>query len=155
MRNKVVLGLGVGLLCCTASSAGATTSTANMNVSIQITAGCNVSVTNINFGSIPSTGLVSAQTSTPGMGGLFSYTCSPGALLPALTAGQGANYKAPNNQMKGATTGALLPYTLTLPALANITGATQTAQITATIPAQTTVPGVDSYADTVVLTLTY
>jgi len=31
----------------------------------------------------------------------------------------------------------------------------QTAQITATIPAQTTLPTVDAYTDTVVLTLSY
>jgi spore coat protein U-like protein len=57
--------------------------------------------------------------------------------------------------MKGSTTGKLIPYALNLPAIAAFTGVAQTAQITATIPAQTTLPTVDSYTDTVVLTLTY
>ena len=57
--------------------------------------------------------------------------------------------------MKGAASGAFLPYTLTLPTLATATGAAQTAQITATIPAQATLPAIDTYSDTVVLTLTY
>lgn len=137
------------------SSAGATTSTANMNVSITITAGCTVSVTNINFGSVASTVLTSAQTSTAAMGGLFSYTCSPGSNTPVLTANQGNNFLSPNNRMKGAVNGGFLPYSLALPAIATFTGVAQTAQITATIPAQVTLPTVDSYTDTVVLTLTY
>ncbi len=137
-----------------ASAASAATSTANMNVSIQITAGCNISVTNIAFPATPSTSLSSALTSTAAMGGLFTYTCSPGTSTPALTAGQGANFVG-SNRMKGSTTGAFLPYTLNLPSIATFTGAAQTAQITATIPAQATLPAVDTYTDTVVLTLTY
>ena len=135
--------------------ARATTSTASMNVSITITAGCTVGVTNINFGSVASTVLATAQTSTAAMGGLFSYTCSPGSATPALTASQGNNFATANNRMKGATNGGFLPYSLTLPTIATFTGSAQTAQITATIPAQATLPTVDSYVDTVVLTLTY
>ena len=64
----------------------------------------------INFGSMPATNLTSAQTSTAVMGGLFTYTCSPGSNTPALTAGQGNNYQSPNNRMKGATNNGFLPY---------------------------------------------
>jgi spore coat protein U-like protein len=154
MSNRIialVLAAAAGLA---ASGAQATTSTANMNVSIQITAGCNISVSNINFGAMPSTSLTTAQTSTSAMGGLFTYTCSPGSNTPALTAGQGSNYSG-GNRMKGGTSGNFLPYALNLPSIATFTGVAQTAQITATIPAQTTLPTVDTYTDTVVLTLTY
>ena len=155
MRGKTHLYLlAAGIALFAVSSARATTSTANMNVSIVITAGCNISVTNINFGSMPATNLTSAQTSTAAMGGLFSYTCSPGASTPSLTAGQGLNYLASSNRMKG-TASNFIPYGLNLPSIATFSGVAQTAQITATIPAQTTLPTVDSYTDTVVLTLTY
>ena len=133
--------------------AQATTSTANMNVSITITAACNISVTDINVGSLAATVLSSALVSTAAMGGLFSYTCSPGSTTPALTAGPG-NYFSSTNRMKGAL-GSFLPYTLALPTIAAFTGAAQTAQITATIPIQTTLPTVDAYTDKVLLTLTY
>ena len=138
-----------------ASSAAANTSTANMNVSITITSGCVVSVTNINFGSVPSTTLAAALTSTTPQGGLFTYTCSPGSAAPSLAAGHGLNYAASSNQMKGSTTSNLIPYALNLPSITAFTGVAQTAQITATIPAQTTLPTVDAYTDTVVLTLSY
>lgn len=154
MRNIVVAALAAASLSLAISSADATTSTANMNVSITITAGCTVGVTSINFGSVAATVLTSAQTSTAAMGGLFSFTCSPGSTTPALTASQGNNFST-NNRMKGATNGGFLPYTLSLPTIPAFTGTTQTAQITATIPAQTTLPSVDSYTDAVVLTLTY
>ena len=146
--------LAAGFALAAAGPASATTSTTNMNVSITITAACNISVTNINFGSVPSTTLAAAQTSTVAMGGLFSYTCSPGTAAPVLTAGNGNNYSG-GNRMKGGTLGGFLPYTLNLPAIAAFTGNAQTAQITATIPAQATLPAVDTYTDTVVLTLTY
>ena len=138
-----------------ASSAAANTSTANMSVSIQITSGCVVAVTNINFGSVPSSTLAAALTSTAAQGGLFTYTCSPGSNTPALTASHGSNYAASSNQMKGSSTGNLIPYALNLPSVATLTGVAQTAQITATIPAQTTLPSVDTYTDSVVLTLSY
>jgi spore coat protein U-like protein len=153
MRPFIVAAL-LGATALVSSAATAATSTANLNVSIQITSGCTVSVTNINFGSVASTALGVAQTSTAGMGGLFSYTCSPGTTTPALTASQGSYYSG-SNRMKGATNGTFLPYTLNLPSIASFTGALQQAQITATIPAQTTLPTVDTYSDTVVLTLTY
>ena len=156
MRNKIILaslaGAAASLL---VSGAQATTSTTNMNVSIQITAGCNISVTNINFGSMPATNLTSAQTSTAAMGGLFTYTCSPGSNTPALTAGQGNNFLTSTNRMKGAVNAGFIPYSLNLPSIATFTGVAQTAQITATIPAQAALPAVDTYTDTVVLTLTY
>ena len=57
--------------------------------------------------------------------------------------------------MKGVTNGGYIPYSLTMPVIAATTGVAQTAQITATIPAQTTLPTADVYSDTVVLTLTY
>ena len=155
MRHYLVAALlAAGAATLVPAAATAATSTANMNVTIQITSGCSVSVTNINFGSVPSTTLTAAQTSTAPMGGLFTYTCSPGSNTPSLTAGQGNNF-AVTNRMKGATNGAFLPYTLALPAIATFTGSAQTAQITATIPAQAVLPTVDTYTDTVVLTLTY
>jgi spore coat protein U-like protein len=155
--RKVVAATTFAVACLSlaASSAGATTSTANMNVSITITAGCTIGVTNINFGSVASSVLATAQTSTTTMGGAFSYQCSPGSNTPALTASQGNNFASPNNRMKGSTSGGFLPYSLALPTIATFTGAPQSGQITATIPAQVTLPTVDSYSDTVVLTLTY
>jgi spore coat protein U-like protein len=134
--------------------AGATTSTVNMSVGITITAACSLSVTNINFGSMVSTALTTAQTSTSAMGGLLTYTCSPGSATPALTYGQGANYSS-TNRMKGTTNGGYIPYSLAMPTISAFTGVAQTAQITATIPALTTLPAVDVYSDTVVLTMTY
>ena len=153
MRKIVALAVAAASLAL-ASPSQAATSTANMNVSITITSGCVVSASNINFGSYASSVLTASLTSTSAMGGLLSFTCSPGS-TPALTAGQGNNYSAPNNRMKGATNGGFLPYTLNLPTIPTITGSAQTAQITATIPAQTTLPAPDNYTDTVVLTLTY
>jgi spore coat protein U-like protein len=156
MRSRIVLASLTGAAAALfVSRVQATTSTTNMNVSIQITAGCNISVTNINFGSMPATNLTSAQTSTAAMGGLFTYTCSPGASTPALTAGQGNNFLTGANRMKGAVSAGFIPYSLNLPSVATFTGVAQTAQITATIPAQATLPTVDTYTDTVVLTLTY
>lgn len=156
MRTRIILAfLAAAAPSLLASIAHATTSTTNMNVSIQITAGCNISVTNINFGPLPATNLTSAQTSTAAMGGLFTYTCSPGSITPALTAGQGNNFLVSTNRMRGATNGTFIPYSLNLPSVATFTGSAQTAQITATIPAQAILPTVDTYTDTVVLTLTY
>ncbi len=145
---------GVVALEAASSPAGAASSTTNMTVAITLTAACNISVTNINFGSMTSTALLSAQTSTPAMGGLFSYTCSPGSNTPTLTYGQGSNYSS-SNRMIGASNGGFIPYSLTMPTIATFTGAAQTAQITATIPAQATLPAIDTYSDTVVLTLSY
>src|ERR1700733_13149818 len=62
----------------------ATTSTANMNVGITVTAGCNVSVTDINFGNVAASAFTASQTSTSGEGGLFTYTCGATTTTPAL-----------------------------------------------------------------------
>jgi len=153
---KAVVALtSMAALAASSEGAYATTSTANMTVSIQITAGCNVVVSNLTFTTVQATALTSAQNSSGG--GVFSYTCSPGANAPALTAGQGLNYSTTGatNQMKGATSAKFLPYTLSLPTIAAFTGSAQSASITATIPAQASLPAVDTYSDTVVLTLTY
>ena len=93
------------------------------------------------------------MTSTAAMGGLLTYTCSPGS-SPTLSASNGQNYTT-TNRMKASTTAGFIPYSLNMPTLAAVTGTAQTAQITATIPAQGSLPAVDSYSDTVVLTLTY
>jgi spore coat protein U-like protein len=145
----------MAVLTATSETAFATTSNANMNVGIQITSGCNISVSNLTFTTVQATALTSAQTSSGG--GVFSYTCSPGANTPSLTAGHGNNYSTTNstNQMIGGTSGKFLPYSLNLPSIAAFTGSTQTANITATIPAQASLPTVDTYSDTVVLTLNY
>ena len=135
------------------ASAHSATSTANMNVSITVTSACIISVTDINFGSVPATTLASSLTSTAAQGGVLSYTCGATATTPALTAGNGANFTT-TNRMKGAL-GSFLPYSLNLPAIAAFTGSAQSAQITATIPAQATLPANDVYTDAVVLTLTY
>jgi spore coat protein U-like protein len=134
----------------TAAHAG--TSTANMNVTITITSGCTFSVTNIGFGNQTATSLSTALTSTAAMGGLLTYTCSPGS-SPTLSASNGQNYTT-TNRMKGSTTD-FIPYSLNVPTLPMGTGTAQTVQITATIPAQGSLPAVDSYSDAVVLTLTY
>jgi spore coat protein U-like protein len=136
-----------------APAAFAAQSTANMNVGITVTAACNVAVTDINFGSAPASALSSAMTSTAAMGGLFTYTCGPTSTTPSLAAGQGQNFSS-NNRMKGLL-GGFLPYSLNVPAVATFTGVAQTAQITATIPAQGTLPAADVYTDAVVLTLNY
>ena len=136
-----------------ASLAGAATLTQTMNVSISVSATCAVSVSDINFGTVAASTLSSALASTAAMGGLLTYTCAS-ANTPGLAASQGQNYSA-SNRMKGSTSGGFLPYTLTLPTLPAYTGAQQTAQIKATIPAQTTLPVNDTYTDQVVLTLTY
>jgi spore coat protein U-like protein len=139
------------LLAAPAASFAAQT-TANMNVSISVTSACGVSVTDIQFGSVPASSLSTAMTSTAAMGGLFTYSCAS-ANTPALVASQGQNY-ASGNRMKGLL-GGYLPYGLNVPSLVAFTGAAQTSQITATIPAQGTLPAVDTYTDAVVLTLTY
>jgi spore coat protein U-like protein len=136
-----------------APAAFAAQSTANMNVSLTVTAACNVSVTDINFGSVPASALSAAMTSTAAMGGLFTYTCGSSTTTPSLSAGQGKNYSG-GNRMKGSL-GSFLPYSLNVPTVAAFTGAAQTAQITATVPAQGTLPAVDTYTDAVVLTLSY
>ena len=146
--------IGVVALEAAIAPASATTSTTNMTVGITITAACNISATNINFGSMAAAALLSTQTSTAGMGGLFTYTCSPGSNAPSLAFGNGANYSS-GNRMIGTTNGGFIPYSLNMPTIATFTGSAQTAQITATIPAQATLPTVDVYSDTVVLTLTY
>jgi spore coat protein U-like protein len=133
--------------------AEAATSTANMNVSIQIIAGCNITLTNINFGSVAANTLSAATTSTAAMGGAFNYACSNTGVTPVLSYNGGNNFST-TNRMKGAL-GGFIPYTLNMPTLPALSGATQNAQITATIPAQGTLPAVDSYTDTVTLTLTY
>ena len=124
-----------------------------MNVSITVTSACNISVTDINFGSVPASALASSLTSTAAQGGLFKYTCGATSTTPALTAGNGANFNT-TNRMLGVN-GTFLPYSLNLPAIATFSGIAQTAQITATIPLQTTLPATDVYTDAVVLTLTY
>ena len=111
-------------------------------------------MTNIAFGTMLSTALLSALTSTAAMGGLFTYTCSPGANTPSLAYDHGLYYSS-GNQMKGTALGGFIPYSLAMPTIATFTGVAQTAQITATIPVQTTLPAVDVYSDTVVLTLSY
>lgn len=130
----------------------AATSTSNMNVSITVTAACSLAVTDINFGSVAAAALATANTSTAAMGGLLTYTCASNN-TPGLTASQGQNFAA-GNRMKGAL-GGFLPYSLTVPTLPVFTGVQQAAQITATIPAQSTLPTVDAYTDQVVLTLAY
>jgi spore coat protein U-like protein len=135
------------------SAAFAGTSTANMNVSITISSGCTISVSDINFGSVAATVLSTALTSTASQGGLLSYQCGVTGTTPALTAGNGL-YNAGGNRMKGSL-GAFIPYSLNLPTVAAFTGNAQTAQITATIPAQAVLPAADTYTDAVVLTLTY
>jgi spore coat protein U-like protein len=153
-RKHLTTALSLAAILCGTAPAGATTSTVNMSVGITITAACNLSVTNINFGSMLATALLSAQTSTTAMGGLLTYTCSPGSTTPVLTYGQGSNYSSGSNRMKG-TSSDYIPYTLTMPTITAFTGVAQTAQIYANIAAQTTLPTVDVYTDTVVLTLTY
>jgi spore coat protein U-like protein len=152
MRSVLASGLCVAAVIL-AAPAFAATSTANMNISITVTSACTVSVTDINFGSTPASALLSTTTSTAAMGGLFSYTCGASATTPTLAYSQGQNYLGVN-RMHGSL-GGFLPYALNIPAIAAFTGAPQTAQITATIPAQAVLPAADTYTDAVVLTLTY
>lgn len=155
---KRCLAAGLALAALGSTSAVATTSTiSNFTVSIQIIAGCTISATNINYGAMQGNVLLgAAQTSTAAMGGLFTYQCTsnPSGPVPALSASTGANPSGAQARMKGAL-GGFINYSLNMPVIAAFTGASQTAQITATIPTVTTVPAVDNYTDTVTLTLTY
>lgn len=154
---KRILVAAAAVLPLATGSALATTSTVNnFQVSIGITAGCNISATNIAYGAIQGGALLTtAQVSTAAMGGLVTYQCAAGTgTSPTLTASTGANPTGAQANMKG-TLGGLIPYSLAMPAIAAFTGATQTAQITATIPVMAVAPSVDSYVDTVTLTLTY
>jgi len=155
---KRCLAAGLALAALGSGSAFATTSTiSNFTVSVQIIAGCTISATNINYGAMQGNLLLTtAQTSTPAMGGLFTYQCTPNPSgpVPALTASTGANPNGAQPRMKGVL-GGYINYGLNMPAIAAFTGASQTAQITATIPTVTTAPAVDTYTDTVTLTLTY
>lgn len=156
MKQSLALGLAIAAF--GASSALATTSTINnFTVSITITAGCTISATNINFGSVPGQNLLTGPlTSTAGQGGLFTYQCTANTgTSPTLTANTGAHPTGAQAYMKGSTYSGLIPYSLTMPTITTFNGAAQTAQITATIPTQTTIPSVDTYSDTVTLTLTY
>jgi spore coat protein U-like protein len=146
--------LGVSGILAACAPARAMTSTTNMTVDVTVTSACAISVTNIDFGSMLSTALLSAQTSTAAMGGLFTYTCSTGSNPPSLTYGNGQSYSS-GNRMIGASNGGFIPYSLNMPTIAAFTGSAQTAQITATIPALAAPPTVDAYSDTIVLTLNY
>ncbi len=153
---KRILAAGFALAALGSGSALAATVTTNMQVSVSITAGCAISATNIAFGSLSaSTVLTAAQTSTAAMGGLVSYTCTTGSgSTPGLTTSLGANASGAQARMKGVG-GTFLNYSLNMPAIGAVTGSAQTAQVTATIPLQATAPAIDSYTDTVTLTLTY
>jgi spore coat protein U-like protein len=131
----------------------AATSTTNMTVNIQIVAACTLSVTNTNFGTQTAASVAAGMVSTAAMGGVFTSTC-PNGTSPVLTASQGANWSGTTNRMKGVTPTNLIPYSLAWQALPPSTGALVTTQITATLPVQAA-PAIDTYTDSVVLTLTY
>lgn len=155
--RKQGLALGLALAAFGACPAFATTSVINnFTVSISITAGCTISATNLVFTSIPGNVLLTtAQSAGAGQGGVFTYQCTATSTTPTLTATKGAQPSGGQAYMKGTSTGGLIPYTLVTPTITAFTGAAQTAQLTATIPTMTTVPAVDTYSDTVTLTLTY
>jgi len=156
MFKRILVAATAMLPLATGSALAATSTVNNFQVSINITAGCNISATNIAYGAIQGSALVTtAQVSTPAMGGLVTYQCATGTgTSPVLTASTGANATGGQANMIG-TLGGLIPYSLAMPAIAAFTGSTQTAQITATIPIMAAAPAVDSYTDTVTLTLTY
>jgi spore coat protein U-like protein len=153
MRHFLRRGLLAAALLAAPSLAFAAQSTTNMNVSMTVTTACTISVTDINFGAVPASALISSLTSSASMGGLFTYACGASTTTPALAASVGQNHTT-SNRMKGSL-GGFIPYSLNIPAVAAFSGAVQTAQITATIPAQGTLPAADTYTDAVVLTLTY
>jgi len=155
---KRIASASAGMALLASTPAFATTSTINnFTVSVSITAGCTISATNINFGGVQGNALLTtAQTSTPAMGGLFTYQCTPNTgTAPSLAASTGANPNGAQARMKGTTFGGFINYNVNVPSITAFSGASQTAQITATIPTLATVPSVDSYTDTVTLTLTY
>ncbi len=153
MRHVLRCGVLAAVLFAAPAASFAAQSTANMNVSITVTSGCAIAVTDINFGSVQATVLSTALTSTSAQGGLLTYTCGATGTTPSLAAGGGL-YASGSNRMKGSL-GGFIPYSLNVPAVSPFTGAAQTAQITATIPAQGTLPASDTYNDAVVLTLSY
>jgi len=153
MRIKFLIAAGVLTATLPLAPAFAATSTANMTVNIQIIAACTVSVSNINFGSQVAASVAAGMVSTAAMGGLFTSTC-PNGTSPVLTASQGANWSGTTNQMNGVTPTNLIPYSLSWPALPPSTGVAVNTQIIATLPVQAA-PAIDTYTDSVVLTLTY
>jgi len=157
MYKRIVSASACLALLASTPAFAASSTVSNFTVSVSITAGCNVSATNINFGALQGQFLLAtAQTSTPAMGGLFTYQCTPNTgTTPALTATAGANPSGAQARMKGATLGGFINYNLNMPSFTTFSGSSQTAQITATIPTVATVPNVDSYTDTMTLTLTY
>ena len=140
----------------TGSAHAATSAINNFQVTISITTGCTISATDIAFGNLQgSILLTTAQTSTAAMGGLFHYQCAAGAgPLPVLTASSGAHPSGAQARMIGLS-GGFINYNLTMPSLVAFTGAPQAAQIIANIPTVATAPAVDSYSDMVTLTMTY
>ncbi len=123
-----------------------------MSVGITVTSSCGLSVSNINFETMDPTARESAPTSATA--GPLTYACSPGSVSPSISYGQGLHYSG-GNQMAGATTGATIPYSLTMPTIAAFAGPRRTARISATIPARTALPSADVFSDTVILTVSY
>ena len=155
---KRILAAGAAFGVLASGAAHATTVTLNnFQVDVSITSGCTITATNINFGAIAgSVLLTTAQTSTPAMGGLFTYQCNGGTgAAPVLTASTGAHASGTQPRMAGAIGTDFLNYTLTMPSLVAFNGTAQTGQITATIPTLAAVPTVDTYSDSVTLTMTY
>ena len=151
MFSRKIFAAALLALIAPASGALAATTTTSMPVSITITNACTISVTPLVFTTTAGTTLSSAYSTTTG--GVFSYQCTPNGLVPGLTYGNGNNFSG-TNRMKG-TGGTFIPYSLSAVTLVTPTGAVQTATIPGLIPAQASIPAVDTYTDSVVLTLTY
>lgn len=155
---KRILAAAAAASLLTFGAAQATTVTLNnFQVNVSITSGCTITATNINFGAIAgSVLLTTSQTSTAAMGGLFTYQCNGGSgAAPVLTASTGAHASGTQPRMAGSIGTDFINYTLAMPSLAAFNGTAQTGQITATIPTVAAVPQVDTYADSVTLTMTY
>ncbi len=155
---KRILAAGAALGLLASGVAHATTAIVNnFQIDVSITAACTITATNINFGAIAGSVLLStAQTSTAAMGGLFSYQCNGGTgAPPVLTASTGAHASGAQPRLAGTAGTDFINYSLNLPSLAAFDGTVQTGQITATIPIVVAVPPVDAYNDSVTLTLTY
>ncbi len=149
MLRKIVLGASL-LALSMAQANAATVVSANLNVQIAISATCSLTGSTLDFGTVAS----NAGTA-PGSA-IVKVNCTNGVAY-AMAIGAGANDVAGAKNMKQITGGgtAVIPYTLSgFTGGGTGTGAIQNVTITGTATIPATSP-VDTYKDTVALTITY
>ncbi len=153
MLGKIVFGanlLALSLALSGVQANAATVVSANLNVQIAISATCSLTGNTLNFGRVASNAGATSGSA------IVKVNCTNGVAY-AMAIGAGANDALGQKDMKQITGGgtALIPYTLSgFSGGATGTGAVPSVTIngTATIPATSPV---DTYKDTVALTITY